>query len=552
MSTIALKGNTLGASLGQGSFLGVDFALGGAMKSVGNLSSAISSLKTKVTLVGDIENVDVSIESAQNAKDREEVKQGSLSLAYDKLDAFITEVNKVDNSVSRKVRERKDDFYEKYYYLKPECEKSRKEKIKDYVCDKLQALGDWIVGIGEAIANCFVAVVEWVKEHWVEVLKALTVALLVVASVLLLIFVPGGGLLSAVLLGAAKGCLIGIFTSVAINGVVNVVNGQNFWDGALDAAFTGAVEGFIGGAISGALVGNAASFGKAASKGLIKSSTTSFWGAVGRGAMVEASSSAISNAGAATLKYWFENGTLEGASGTIIQSAISGAVSGCITGGITEGIGYKIDMMKAKKVDTFTVDQTVMSEIDTKELPDDIFGTYQTANGGKASIKRTDNGIQLEFDKRTSELLQLSDKKPSFMKVTTKIDGEEVVSYKVVFEQKNLSFESAERMSKNVSMKGAKGSAAALGTDGQGLNMHHITREGKLTIYAELDNAYHEKMSSVLHRAIGSGSSFRNDEFLNKQFVNFESGYWNDRLYRILEDFTGSAYERTSKYLVLR
>lgn len=52
----------------------------------------------------------------------------------------IVDVVKIDDKAADTINKRKNDFYDKYYYLKPECEKSGWEKFKD----KLKKIVDWI------------------------------------------------------------------------------------------------------------------------------------------------------------------------------------------------------------------------------------------------------------------------------------------------------------------------------------------------------------------------------------------------------------------------
>ena len=71
----------------------------------------------------------------------------ALSLIHifnNKLTAFIEMTACRDSSAESEINKAKEDFYTKYSYLKPECEKSRMEKIAD--------------GMKKAC--------EWCKEHW--------------------------------------------------------------------------------------------------------------------------------------------------------------------------------------------------------------------------------------------------------------------------------------------------------------------------------------------------------------------------------------------------
>ena len=213
--------------------------------------------------------------------------------------------------------------------MKPDSEKSWWDRVKEGA----GKLWDGICKLGKKIADFVGDLVSWCKEHWKDILKALTVVFLVVASVLLLVFVPGGGILSAILLGAAKGCLIGLASNVLMNGVINKCNGKGFFDGALDAAFSGAVGGFIGGGITGGLLGNSSTLG------LLKPAH-SLLGSVGQGIFVGSTSSAASNLVTSTTSYYIENGTLKGSGKVILNSVLSGAVTGGVVGGITGAVSY--------------------------------------------------------------------------------------------------------------------------------------------------------------------------------------------------------------------
>ena len=398
MATIALSGTSLNYTMGMGAFEGLGKAFTDAKRTSGGLCDALNTLKSKIDIASVAAKVDTLQEQAQKAQERESAKASSLTLAYEKLDTLICDTGTIDCRVSGKISSREDDFYKRYYYLKPECKKTGKEKADDWWAERWQGFKDFWGGVGNAIANAVKDFVNLCKEHWKEFLKVVSVILLVAASILLLVFVPGGGLLSAVLLGAAKGCLIGLVTSVVINGVVNKCKGKGFWEGAIDAAFSGAVGGFIGGGITGGLFGNAATFGKVATKGLLKTAG-SFWGAVGQGALAGAISTSVSNVGVTTLSYWIENGTLEGASGAILQSAVSGVISGGILGGIMNGIGFKIQEYKniryqqlsAKEDDLATACQKLNSAPNNKVggegFADDVAAMYQKNPNVKSTTR---------------------------------------------------------------------------------------------------------------------------------------------------------------------
>ena len=170
MAVITLAGNTIGCCIGTGSFEGVGTAFSSAKQSVKSLAQGISTLKSKIDTARVAANVDTSHTQAQNAEKREETKQGALTTGYDKLENLISDVGTVDNKAADKIRERKNDFYAQYSYLKPECEKSTKEKIKD----------KW-----EGVKS-------WCKEHWKEIVA--TLAIVVGAVIAIVAVIASGGM----------------------------------------------------------------------------------------------------------------------------------------------------------------------------------------------------------------------------------------------------------------------------------------------------------------------------------------------------------------------
>ena len=361
MATITIYGNTLSCGLGIGSFAGIGSAFNNAKQSVGSLVNALGTLKSKIECAQIAADVDTSKQQAGQAKEREENKQSALTLAYDKLDKLIADVGTVDANVALKITQLKNDFYSKYYYLKPECEKNISEKANDL----LNSIWDGICDIGKAIKDFAIGLGEWCRQH----VKEIITGVIVLISVAILFMVPGGGLLWAVLLGAAKGCLWGIATSVAVNGFINVCSGRNFFEGVAEAAFSGAISGFIGGGIAGGFFGNAATMGKNASKGLLKAAH-SFKGAVGQGAMVGAITSSASNVVVTGVEYWMENGTLKGAGGTILQNALIGAALGGVIGGISGAASYGLQKFQDYRFNKNNQDAFKRGDISFRQMGD--------------------------------------------------------------------------------------------------------------------------------------------------------------------------------------
>lgn len=181
-----------------------------------------------------------------------------------------------------------------------------------------------------------------------------------------------------------------------------------------------------------------------------------------------------------------------------------------------------------------------------------VFGDYKTNNGGNISISRGENGVEITVDQHSYDLLQLADKEPILYQTTSKIDGKNVTSYKVIFQQPDtiMTYYNANRMSNNVNTTDAKqaSSLSPIGTDGKPINTHHITREGFMTFYVDLEETYHQEHTKELHSEIEDYESFRNEPTLKKSFENFKSQYYNFVLMQYLGTLTGSEYKKSKKY----
>ncbi len=140
MSVIALSGSIYNYSIGINSYGGFGASFLSAVKSSGGLYDALSSLKSKIDISSTAASVDSSQEHVNKAHNRESIKNGSLTLSYEKLDKLICTAGDTDLKVSDKISEREDGFYNKYEYLKPEYKKSKGEQFKDWVDEKKKSL----------------------------------------------------------------------------------------------------------------------------------------------------------------------------------------------------------------------------------------------------------------------------------------------------------------------------------------------------------------------------------------------------------------------------
>ena len=201
-----------------------------AKTSVKSYKSDLKSLKSKVLSIDEsICDVDDVISSIKSSTKMQEDKIETLENLKQDINDFISDVVRIDGDAADAINKSKDDFYDKYEYLKPECEKSGWEKFKDG-CKK--------VG-------------EWCKEHWKEIL-----AIAVVITGVVLCFVPGLNWLgSGILIGSLKGALSGGL----IGGLSSWASGGSFWEGFKDGVVTGAIFGGVFGGLgaAGEFLGNA-------------------------------------------------------------------------------------------------------------------------------------------------------------------------------------------------------------------------------------------------------------------------------------------------------
>lgn len=231
MATICIAGDSMNIMFGMGTFSEISTSFKKAVDSADNLSGAIKQLKTKIDLATVGTDVSSSQTAAETAEKREVENHGALSNAYQKLEEFINDVGQVDSKVAGKIRERKNDFYSRYEWLRPECEKPEEKKdLFDYAQD----LWNW--GCEKVDKVC-----TWIKDHWEEIVT------IVVASIVVIVFAIGsiltGGLLSAVLAGVAWGVgsqLAGDLIFSAIKGDLQVSSWQEYIGAGIGGAIGGA------------------------------------------------------------------------------------------------------------------------------------------------------------------------------------------------------------------------------------------------------------------------------------------------------------------------
>ena len=159
-----------------------------------------------------------TVDSISSSSKSEKSKIEDLKKLNNKLSEFIETASRKDSAAEEEIKKSKEDFYTKYSYLKPECEKS----VIEHICDGVQSAA------------------EWCKEHWKLIV---TIAIVIVSVAVLLI--PGVG---PIIAGTCWGAILGACIGGVSGGLESVANGGSFLEGFEDGALSGAISGAIGGA----------------------------------------------------------------------------------------------------------------------------------------------------------------------------------------------------------------------------------------------------------------------------------------------------------------
>ena len=219
---------------------GVGSLLDDIIKSSNNLNAQLGTLKSTLQGVDSSTcNLQDTVDSISSSSKSESDKVEDLKRLNNKLTAFIEMTARRDSSAESEINKAKEDFYTKYSYLKPECEKSRMEKIAD--------------GMKKAC--------EWCKEHW-----KLIATIVIVAVSIVVLLIPGVG---PIIAGACWGAILGACIGGVSGGLDSMARGGSFLDGFEEGAFSGAITG----AITGAAFAGLGQLGAALGKGIKCAST---------------------------------------------------------------------------------------------------------------------------------------------------------------------------------------------------------------------------------------------------------------------------------------
>lgn len=157
MSTITLSANKINMM----PLLIID-----SSNAVKKYKTEMQTLKSKVLAIdSSVCNVEDVISSIKASSQTQEDKIEALDTLNKDMEEFISDVARIDSNAADAINKSKDDFYDKYKYLKPDCEKSWLEVKVDNAC-------------------------EWCKEHWKEILITVTI---VIGAVLAIVAVVATG-----------------------------------------------------------------------------------------------------------------------------------------------------------------------------------------------------------------------------------------------------------------------------------------------------------------------------------------------------------------------
>ncbi len=224
-----------------------------AKKAVDGLRSQLDILKRKCEGVDiTVCNLDDVISTISASTDTQDEKTAMLETFGENVDQLARDASVIDDAAADRINQEKDDFYDQYSYLKPDCEKSGWEKF----CDGCKKVG------------------QWCKEHW----KAIATVVLVVAAIAVIVLTAGAALIAAkaMLLFAAKGILIGAAVGGLAGGTASALFGGSFWEGFENGAFGGAISGALSGGLTswlsaGSALSSAASIGIASVSEIVSS-----------------------------------------------------------------------------------------------------------------------------------------------------------------------------------------------------------------------------------------------------------------------------------------
>ena len=168
-----------------------------------NDNADLKSLKSKVLSIDEsIYDVDDGISSIKSSTQTQEDKIESLESLKENISEYISDVVIIDQNAADVINKSKNDFYEKYEYLKPDIEKSWLEEKVDNAC-------------------------EWCKENWQSIVSVFVTIVIVVGIVILSISTFGTAI--PVIAVCVVGAIVGISGQLISDIISCAITGD--WDG---------------------------------------------------------------------------------------------------------------------------------------------------------------------------------------------------------------------------------------------------------------------------------------------------------------------------------
>ncbi|WP_297958166.1 hypothetical protein [uncultured Ruminococcus sp.] len=252
-----------------------------AKSSVGTFNEGLGSLVSSALSVDSgVCSLEDTISALRSSTDTQEDKISALDTFAEETEEFVDEVVRIDGEAADAINSSKDDFYDDYYYLKPESEKTEWEKFKD-ACGSVK---------------------EWVKDNW----KKIVIGIVVIAVGAVLTALTGGTFLAAFLVGlkaAAISGLIGGAISAGISLIGSLIRGESFGT-TMGHMLRSFVDGFASGFMWGGIFAGA-SQGMAAIMRFSKTGTLTFMG--GKNLQVFNSTSSYNYQLGSRIKFWSPN-----------------------------------------------------------------------------------------------------------------------------------------------------------------------------------------------------------------------------------------------------
>ena len=189
-------------------------------KSVDAYSSELFSMKSKaLNIRRSVCDLDDVLGMVQASTQLQERKSESLDAFCRKTEEFAADVVRTDEDAAALINQSKEDFYNKYNYLKPDAEKSGWEEFWDDAS-------------------------EWCREHW-ESICYIVLVIVIAAGVIGVSVITFGG--SAVLLAFVVGLFAGAAGQLISDLVSWTVTGkwESGWEDYIGAALGGAIGGVL-------------------------------------------------------------------------------------------------------------------------------------------------------------------------------------------------------------------------------------------------------------------------------------------------------------------